>query len=301
MIRHTLRAAAVGALVVAVLAGSGCAQSSATVTARRPVSAGDQRASITIAVTPAVSDSGLGDSVRSSFAAAYPEYRVSLVATSSSGVLAVAKAGQADVVVAPQTPALAAFVKDGFGFGEAALMDDVAVLVGPKEDPAGTAAAPNTPAALAAIASKAGALSSPGQVPVRYFAGPASGGTSALETALWNASGAKPSGSWYSTVDGTPQALLDAATKGQGYAIIDRAELLSAQGSSPGLGILRTLGPQGVERYVVVIASGARDLGAARAFTSWLTAGPGAALVSSAGVARFGKQLFTRPGAAGAR
>ena len=297
--RRLILTVAVSAAVLLALAG--CASSGESVRRARlddvrpPATAtgGSGSATVVVAVGPAVRDTGLGDEIANSFGSTYPEYAVRVEGMTAEGALSAGRAGTADVVVVPDGPAVAAFVKGGYGVDSHPLMYDPDVVVGPTDDPAGVRSARSTAAAFAAIASRGTGLSQPGVVPVKFFSGGPQAPCTPAEQSLWRAAGVRPSGAWYSTVgDGDPGALLQAAARGQGYAIVDRATFLALGTSFKGLGILREAGKGIGDHYVVVTASGARDPKAAETFSSWLSGDPGRGLIKGAGSALSGTPFF---------
>ncbi len=293
MSRRTVLITVLTASLMALPAIAGCAGGTKTVARETPVSAGDARAAVVVAVSPAVQDSGIADQIQNGFAATYPQFRIRVVQMSPKAAVTALKNGQADVMIEPDTPDVAAFVGGGFASSSKPLMQDSAVIIGPKDDPAQVRSASSPSAALAGIAARASGLSSPGEVPVRFYSGGASSATAALESALWKQAGARTDGSWFTTVEGSPRALVFEVAKGQGYAIIERAEFLALSDTSGSIKVLRSTGQAGVERYAVITAAGAQDADAAGMFVSWLKGAAGQAITARTGVSSYGEPLFT--------
>jgi ABC-type tungstate transport system permease subunit len=289
---------AAAAALAAMLLAAGCGPA-ATVTREGPATAADSRDRVVVAVAMPVEETGLAGRVVAGFARQYPEYSIRVVGMDPSAAIAAARAGTADALVVPASPELAAFLKGGFASGgPLPLMTDSYVLVGPGADPVSAGSAPSIDVALSRIAGKAAGLSQPGQVPVMFFAPAGSTAAAALVASAWKRSGAADprGGPWYTQVKGGPSAVVKAADKGNGYAIVDRATFMTLEPSLGTLKVVRSSGVAPQDVYVVVQAAGAQSAKAASAFTEWVAGSAGQSLVSNLGLAADGSPFFGRAG-----
>src|SRR5262249_46737068 len=110
-----------------------------------------QNASLTVATTTSVEDSGLLASLLPKFESR-TGMTVRVLSRGSSAVLAAGDNGEADVVIVNDSDALERFVASGKGVRWHALMYNDFVIAGPPSDPAGIAGSKDAAAALRAIA-----------------------------------------------------------------------------------------------------------------------------------------------------
>ena len=130
--------------------------------------------------------------------------------------LALGRSQQADVVWVHSRPQEDAFVDAGYGINRHEIMFSEYVIVGPAEDPAGTAKLDSAVEALRRIAQASAPFVSRGD----------GSGNHTRETALWKLAGIKPKAPWYTSQKQGMLAVLEVASKGGGYALTDQPTFL---------------------------------------------------------------------------
>jgi len=158
---------------------------SALLLSAAPRIAGAQSHEILLATTTSVQDSGLLDDLLPIFQRD-SGYTVKVIAVGSGQAMAIARRGQADVILVHSPRDELKFVADGYGVDRRALMRDQFWVVGPPSDPAHIKGLPVVQAFAAIARAKAPFLSRGDD-----------SGTNVKELALWKAAGVSPSGSWY--------------------------------------------------------------------------------------------------------
>lgn len=174
--------------------------------------------SLLLATTTSVQESGLLDALLPGFTKS-SGYGVRVIAVGSGAAIEMARKGDADVVIAHSPEAEEALVRDGFATSRTSFMENYFVLVGPKSDPAGIAAAESPEAALGRIfRSRAPFVSRADQ-----------SGTHVREQALVKAAGLDPKAPWPGRVEtgsGMGPSLLVAGEK-RAYILSDVATYLA--------------------------------------------------------------------------
>ena len=234
-----------------------------------------QNASLTVATTTSVEDSGL-------FAFLLPKFesrtgtKVRVLSRGSSAVLAAGESGEADVVIVNDPDALDRFVASGRGVRRHALMYNDFVIAGPPSDPAGIAGASDAPAALRAIARLRAAFISRGD----------GSGTHAAERRLWLAAGVDPkarSGDWYREAGMGMGATVEMAGRLDAYVLTDRATWHAHRAGEQR--ILVEGDPRLFDQYELAIANPARhatmNAAAAAAFVDWIVSDAGQASIAA--------------------
>lgn len=191
------------ALVGALLSAAACGGSD------------DDPGTIILATTTSTYDSGLLDELVPRF-----EERtgitVKVIAVGTGAALRMAGEGNADAVLVHAPEAEAPYVASGDLVSGRLVMTNDFVIVGPPDDPAAAAAAPDLPAALAAIASGG-----------RFVSRGDDSGTHKKELALWVAAGLDPARLPREETGQGMGATLTIASERGAYTLTDRATYLA--------------------------------------------------------------------------
>jgi len=243
---------------------------------------GQPPSELILASTTSTEDSGLFDVLLPAFARARPEHRLKLVAVGTGQALMLGERGDADVLLVHAPAAEAAFVAAGHGLERRPVMHNEFVVLGPPDDPAHAASAPDVAAALARVAAAEASFVSRGD----------DSGTHKKELDLWTAAGVDPpAGGWYLEVGQGMADALSVATEREAYVLADRATFLSMRSL-----LELVIVVEGDERlfnpYGVIPVAGARNAAGARAFADWITGAEAQRLIGDFGVARWGAPLF---------
>ena len=259
-------------LFIAVLAGMLCSIAAA------------QERQIVMASTTSTEQSGL-------FAHLLPQFRqatgigVRVVALGTGQALDVGRRGDADIVFVHDQAAEEAFVAEGHGLERRAVMYNDFVLVGPKNDPAGTRGTD--------IAGALGKLAAAG---MPFISRGDKSGTHAAELRYWRAAhvdmaSSKPPG-YQACGCGMGQALNMAAST-QAYVLADRGTWLSFRNRGE-LAVLVEGDRRLFNQYGIIVVNPARhphvkkDL--AQAFADWVVSRPGQDAIAAYKIG--GEQLF---------
>jgi tungstate transport system substrate-binding protein len=170
---------------------------------------------ITLASTTSTRDSGLFASILPAFEAA-TNISVRVVAVGTGQALALARRGDADVLLVHDRASEDAFLAEGYATLRRDVMYNDFVLVGPTEDRAGVRGSETVAVALARIAAQKGAFVSRGD----------DSGTHKAELRLWKSAGLDPreaSGAWYREIGDGMGATLNVANELPAYTLADRA------------------------------------------------------------------------------
>ncbi len=236
---------------------------------------------IVLASTTSTYDSGLFEVLLPAFHQAHPEYRVRVVAVGSGEALALARRGDADLVLAHSPRAEQEFMADGHGESRQPVMFNDFVIVGPDNDPAAVRGLSEAASALAEIAG-AGAL---------FISRGDDSGTHNKERELWSAAGIEPRGDWYLEVGQGMGSVLMMASEQAAYTLTDRGTYLSfADRLQPT--VLVEGDPALRNQYSVILVRGARNFDGARAFSDWITSPEAQTIIGQFGVEPFGRPLF---------
>ncbi len=238
--------------------------------------------SIVIASTTSTEQSGL-------FAHLLPEFKkasgidVKVVALGTGQALDTARRGDADVVFVHDQQAEEKFVADGFGVKRYPVMYNDFILVGPKNDPAGTKGQ-DIVEGLKKLAAANGPFVSRGD----------KSGTHAAELRFWDAAGLKDAkGSGYKECGcGMGPALNMAAATGA-YVLADRGTWLNFKNRAD-LGVLVEGDKRLFNQYGVMLVNPAKHPQVKQAegqkFIDWVTSSAGQAVIASYKIG--GEQLF---------
>src|SRR6185369_3021505 len=154
--------------------------------------------------------------------------KVDVVAVGTGQALKLGEAGDVDVVFVHARKLEDKFVADGFGVNRKDVMYNDFVIIGPKGDPAGIAAAKTAAEALKMIATKGATFISRGD----------KSGTHTKEKEIWQAAGVEPRGGWYVEAGQGMGPVITMATERQGYTLADRGTYNAFKGKKTDLVVL---------------------------------------------------------------
>ena len=236
-----------------------------------------------LATTTTTLDSGLMQAILPLFEA-QANATVEVIGVGTGEALALGQAGDVDVVLVHSRAQEEAFVQADYGLERHDVMVNDFVLLGPADDPAGVATAPDIIAAFSRIAQDQAPFISRGD----------NSGTHNREMALWQEAGIAPAGDWYQEVGQGMGAALTIAEQQQGYVLSDRGTFIQRQAQGLELTLLfagdgRLLNPYSV---IAVNPTLHADINVelAEAFIDWLTGPEGQAAINNYRIA--GQQLF---------
>lgn len=179
-----------------------------------------------LAVTTSFDSSGLAEVLLPAIAADLG-LNVQLLVVGTGQALELGEAGDVDAVLVHSKAAEEEFVAAGHATHRREIMYNDYVVIGPKADPAGAAAAGAAKDAFAAIARAEAPFVSRGD----------DSGTHKAELKLWKSAGIEPAGAWYSAVGQGMGAALNTAAGLDAYILSDRASWLTF-GNKAGLVLL---------------------------------------------------------------
>ncbi|HEY6001673.1 MAG TPA: substrate-binding domain-containing protein [Anaeromyxobacter sp.] len=240
-----------------------------------------------LATTTSTQDSGLLDVLVPMFEK-QSGYFVKTISVGSGQAIAMARRGEADVLLVHSPADEQKLVEDGFGVNRRLVMHNDFVLAGPPGDPARIRGLPSTAQAFEKIAA-AGAL---------FLSRGDGSGTHAKEKGLWKAAGVSPeSQRWYQQTGLGMGDTLNVASEKAGYALTDRATYLAlrkARGLA--LEILVEREPLLLNVYHVIEVSSARwpkvNAAGARAFADFVVSRRAQEAIGGFGVDKVGSPLF---------
>lgn len=250
------------------------------------VRSADQRV-LLIATTTSLQESGLLDAILPGFADR-SGYATRVVAVGSGAALEMGRKGDVDVVLAHSPADEEALVESGAARSRTPIMENYFVIVGPKDDPVGVAAAKSPEDAFARIER----LRPP-------FVSRADGsGTHTKEKALFTAAGADPAIHWPGYVEtgsGMGQSLLIAGEK-RAYILSDIGTFLAFR-DRIGLVVLSKHAESLRNVYSILQLDPARferpiEVEGAKALERYLLSPEVQARIQAFGVDRFGEPLF---------
>ncbi|CAH1746557.1 Tungstate-binding protein TupA [Thauera humireducens] len=240
-----------------------------------------QAQSIVVASTTSTEQSGLFGHILPQFKQA-TGIDVKVVALGTGQALDVGRRGDADVVFVHDAAAEQKFVDEGHGIEHRKVMYNDFVLVGPKDDPAGTRGKDIT-AALQKLAARNGNFVSRGD----------KSGTHAAELRYWKAAGVDNKGTGYKECGcGMGPALNMAASSGA-YVLADRGTWLSFKNRAD-LAVLVEGDTRLFNQYGVMVVNPERHphvkTAEARKFVEWVVSPAGQDAIASYKIE--GEQLF---------
>ncbi|MCY3647325.1 MAG: substrate-binding domain-containing protein [Chloroflexi bacterium] len=244
----------------------------------------DDPGTIILATTTSTHDSGLLEELVPRF-----EERtgitVKVIAVGTGAALRMAGEGNADAVLVHAPEAEAPYVASGDLVSGRLVMTNDFVIVGPPDDPAAAAAAPDLPAALAAIASGG-----------RFVSRGDDSGTHKKELALWVAAGLDPARLTREETGQGMGATLTIASERGAYTLTDRATYLALRDVLD-LAVLVEGDATLLNAYRIHVVNPDKHEGVAgeqaEAFAAFLLEPETQALIGRFRAEEFGRSLFT--------
>ena len=237
---------------------------------------------IIVASTTSTENSGLFGHILPTFTEK-TGIEVRVISQGTGQALETGRRGDADVVFVHAKASEEEFVAEGYGVERLEVMHNDFVIVGPKDDPAGIAAAPDAASAMRAIAEASAPFVSRGD----------ESGTHSAERALWAAAGVEPRGEWYRETGSGMGATLTMAAELPAYTLTDRGTWISVRNRGD-LVIGFEGDPALFNQYGVMLVNPARHphvkADAGQAFIDWLVSPEGQTAIE--GYAIDGQQLF---------
>jgi tungstate transport system substrate-binding protein len=179
-------------------------------------------ATLTLATTTSTHDSGLLEAILPAFETQF-NAKIDVVAVGTGQAIALGEAGDADVILVHARSREDAFVADGFGINRREVMYNDFVVVGPPDDPAGIADAPDVATALQQIADSGALFVSRGD----------DSGTHIREEMLWENAGINVTpNDWYQSIGQGMGATLTFANEEGGYTLTDRGTFIARDGQN---------------------------------------------------------------------
>jgi tungstate transport system substrate-binding protein len=235
---------------------------------------------VVLATTTSTRDAGLLDTLMPLFERR-TGHRVRVVAVGSGQALALARRGDAEVVLSRAPAAERALVDSGLLARRRRVMHNDFVIVGPPHDPAGLRGGRDAAAALRRLADRAGSG-------VFVSRGDQSG-THVLERQLWGIGNVAPRGAWYLETGQGMAATLQIADEKRAYTLSDRATYLAWRGR---LHLAVLVEGDTLLHNVYHVMEIPRASAAARALADFFVSAEAQAVITAFGVARFGQPLF---------
>ena len=244
----------------------------------------DDPGTVILATTTSTYDSGLLDEIVPRFEAR-TGITVKVIAVGTGAALRMAGEGNADAVLVHAPEAEAPYVASGDLVSGRLVMTNDFVIVGPPDDPAAAAAAPDLPSALAAIAAQG-----------RFVSRGDDSGTHKRELALWAGAGIDPAALPREETGQGMGATLTIASERGAYTLTDRATYLALRDVLD-LAVL-VQGDAGLlNLYHVHVVNPDRHEGVAaeqaEAFAAFLLEPETQALIGRFRAEEFGRSLFT--------
>jgi tungstate transport system substrate-binding protein len=235
---------------------------------------------VVLATTTSTRDSGLLDSLLPSFQS-QTGYRVNLVAVGTGQAIAMARRGDAQIVLVHAPELERAEVDSGNFVRRRLVMHNDFLFVGPASDPARLRGVRDPVAALQTIAAARAPFVSRGD----------RSGTHLFEQKLWKLAGSQPSapGGWYIEAGQGMAATLQMADEKHAYTITDRGTFLAWQSKLELVPLVEgdTL-LYNVYHVMEVPTAGP----GARALADFFVSPEAQAMIGRFGISRFGRQLF---------
>jgi tungstate transport system substrate-binding protein len=247
---------------------------------------GDSKAVI-LATTTSTQDSGLLDVLVPAFEKE-TGFLVKTISVGSGQAIAMARKGEADVLLVHSPADEQKLVADGLGVNRRLVMHNDFVVVGPPGDPARIRGTASTAEALRRVAA-AGAL---------FLSRGDGSGTHAKEKGVWKAAGVSPEGRrWYQQTGLGMGATLAVASEKGGYTLTDRGTYLARTRANPlALEVLVEGEPLLLNVYHVIEVSPTRwpkvNAAGAKAFADFIVSAKAQDVIGRFGVDRLGAPLF---------
>ncbi len=171
---------------------------------------------ILVASTTSTEQSGLFAHIIPAFTAA-TGIEVRVVAVGTGQAFAMARSGDADILLAHDPEGEQRFVAEGHGLERRQVMYNDFILLGPSGDPAGITGAAGAVEAMQRIARARVPFASRGD----------NSGTHRAEQRLWAAAGIEPSGRWYRSLGSGMGPTLNTAAGMDAYVLADRGSWMN--------------------------------------------------------------------------
>lgn len=249
-----------------------------------PVVLGAADRDIILATTTSTRDSGLLDVLIPLFEKKTGA-RVKTIAVGTGKALAMAKRGDADVLMTHAPEAEKALVDEGWLIHQVQFMHNDFILVGPAPDPAKVQGMKKAAEAIEKIARTESIFISRGD----------NSGTHQKEIALWKETGLTPAGNWYVQTGQGMAATLRIASEKRAYTLSDRATYLYLRRTLASKTLFEG-DPVLVNQYSVALVNPAShpriNAEGAKRFHEWLLSAEARAVIRDYGKERFGQPLF---------
>jgi tungstate transport system substrate-binding protein len=290
-----LTALIIAALFVTILL-AGCTSSSTgtssqnSTTAQAQTVSGNQ--SLVIATTTSLYDTGLLNYLQPKFES---QYNVKLLITSqgSGAAIAIAKRGDADVLLVHSPAQELAFMKGGYGLNRRSFASNSFEIVGPANDPAGIANMTPENAFTTIL------LKGTNNTPNIYFVSRGDGsGTQTAEINIWKNAGynytqnIEKSGSWYIESGQGMGATLQMASQEGAYTLTDQGTFLAYQSNLTLVPVV-TKGGSLLNIYsVMAVYNANQPVEKIQMANNFLISPQTQADIGNFGVQQYGKSLF---------
>ncbi len=249
-----------------------------------------QAETMRMAVTTSFHNSGLSDVLLPAIEEDLG-LEVQLLVVGTGQAIRLGEAGDVDAILVHSRTAEEAFVTGGYGTHRREIMYNDFVLIGPSDDPAGSAGAETAAGALQMIAEAEAAFVSRGD----------DSGTHKAELAIWDSAGLGPEGfgRWYNAVGAGMGASLNTAAGLDAYILSDRASWLNF-GNRGELAILFEGDPALFNQYAYLPVNPDRhphvEAEHAAALENWLTSPRAATLIDGYEIGGEGLFVFNAVG-----
>jgi tungstate transport system substrate-binding protein len=240
---------------------------------------GSSEARVVMGAGTTLVDSLLIAEIVDAYAEVEPTTRVSVVALSSSEAIALAEAGNADVIITHNHDALATYLDEHPQSETFELFSSTFFVVTP---PSITLNVNSIEDALTVIAENS----------FPFVSRDDGSGTHASELAAWDRAGIDPSDApWYIRTGTGMGATLQVADQRDGATLAEHGAFLAAQSSLTLTRVENTVIPNPYDLSVVDPSGNA----AAAAFAEWITSAEGVAVIKQANDRLFGEQVYAAP------
>ncbi len=252
--------------------------------------------SLVIATTTSLYDTGLLNYLQPKFES---QYNVKLLITSqgTGKAIAIAKNGDADVLLVHSPAQELAFMKGGYGLNRRSFASNSFEIVGPANDPAGVANMTPENAFTTIL------LKGTNKTPNVYFVSRGDGsGTQTAEINIWSKAGynytqnVEKSGSWYIESGQGMGATLQMASEKGAYTLTDEGTFLAYKSNLTLVPVV-TKGSSLLNIYSVMAVYNAKQpvekIQMANNFINFLISPQTQADIGNFGVQQYGKSLFT--------
>lgn len=176
-------------------------------------SCGDSDSRLIVGATTSLDDTGILQELVEAFEDD-SGYDVTPVVAGTGQILALGERGEVDVMLTHSPEDEKAFVAEGYGVQSKPVMDNLFIVVGPNDDPAGVSGAGGPADVFSRIAAAGELFVSRGD----------RSGTNQRELAIWEEAGLEPAGqSWYQESAVSQGQNLLFANERQAYTLVDSA------------------------------------------------------------------------------